>query len=70
MCSPSPDKIAKYTGREGSWEDVFGFDGAEFFTAYAIARYIDDIVAAAKKVTRLPMYTNVWLGEMHNRSQA
>lgn len=64
---PVPDKIAKYTGREGSWEDVFGFDGAEFFTAYAIARYIDDIVAAAKKVTRLPMYTNVWLGEMHNR---
>lgn len=62
-----PAEIATYAGRRGTWEEVFGFDAAEFFTSYAIARYIDEIVAAAKEVTKLPMYTNVWLGEMHNR---
>lgn len=64
---PVPEEIAACAGSKGNWKEVFGVDGAEFFTAYAIARYIDEIVVAAKKVTSLPMYTNVWLGEMHNR---
>lgn len=62
-----PGPVAEYAKKEGTWEKVFGFDGAEFFTAYAIACYIDEIVRAARDVTKLPMYTNVWLGEMHNR---
>ena len=62
-----PGPVAEYAGRTGTWEEVFGFDGAEFFTSYAIACYIDEIAQAARQVTKLPMYTNVWLGEMHNR---
>lgn len=62
-----PGEVAQFAGKNGTWEEVFGFDGAEFFTSYAIARYIDEIVVAGKEVTELPMYTNVWLGEMHNR---
>ncbi len=64
---PVPEPVEKYAGKGGTWEEVFGFDGAEFFSSYAIARYIDEIVVAAREITKLPIYTNVWLGEMHNR---
>ncbi|MCI8390386.1 MAG: DUF5597 domain-containing protein [Roseburia sp.] len=67
FCQPVPQPVAEYAGKTGTWEEIFGFDGAEFFSAYAIACYIDEIVAAAREVTKLPIYTNVWLGEMHNR---
>lgn len=66
-CREVPAQVAELAGKEGTWEDVFGFDGAECFTAYSIACYIDQIVQAAKEITKLPLYTNVWLGEMHNR---
>lgn len=64
---PVPAEAAELTGRQGTWEEVFGRDGAESFTAWSVARYIDEIVCAGKALLDLPMYTNVWLGEMHNR---
>ena len=49
--------------REGAaWQDTFGYYGAEAVTAYAIARYIDEICAAGKEIyPELFMYLNVWL---------
>lgn len=60
-----PQEVADFAGKGGCWEDVFGFDACEFFSAYYIAKYIDSITAAGKAVLDLPMYINVWLGEMY-----
>lgn len=60
-----PAEVAAFQGQQGTWEDIFGIDASEFFTAYYIAKYIDSITAAAKAVLDLPMYINVWLGEMY-----
>ncbi len=48
----------------GDWENVFGRHGAELLTAWSIARYTDRIAEAGKGVYPLPMYVNVWLGEV------
>ncbi len=48
----------------GSWQEVFGPMAAEAFSAWSVARYIDEIATAAKDVYDLPMYVNVWLGEI------
>ncbi len=48
---------------QGSWQEVFGWKAAEVFSAWSVARYIDEIAEAGKTVYDLPMYVNVWLGE-------
>jgi beta-galactosidase GanA len=45
----------------GSWPEVFGADADEFFHAWHIARYVEQVVAAGKKVHPLPMYVNAAL---------
>lgn len=52
---------------DGTWEEVFGFHGEEVCTAYAVAEYIDAVAAAGKEIYDIPVYVNVWLGEMYNR---
>lgn len=47
----------------GPWQEIFGQQAAEIFTAWSVGSYIDDIAAAGKGVYNLPMYVNVWLGE-------
>ena len=51
---------------EGSWSAAFGENADEFFHAYYIARYVDEIVAAGKAVYPLPMYLNVALRSPFN----
>lgn len=66
--SDVPKEVADWAGKgSGSWEELFGDDGAEFCTAYAFAGYINRLVQAGKEIFDLPVYTNVWLGEMYNR---
>lgn len=45
-----------------TWKDAFqnSLRGEEIFMAYKYASYIQYIVQAARKVTDLPIYTNVW----------
>jgi beta-galactosidase GanA len=47
----------------GTWAQVFGDDewGAEVFTAWHYARYVEALVAAGKKRYDLPMYVNAAL---------
>ena len=45
----------------GSWEEVFGDLGAEAFTAWHLARYVDAVAAEGKEAYPLPMYVNAWL---------
>lgn len=47
--------------QQGSWSEVFGVDADEFFHAYHIARYCDEVAAAGKAIKNLPMYINVAL---------
>ena len=49
------------TGVHGTWEQVFGADADEYFYAWAIARYVNEIAEAGKRVYPLPMYTNAAL---------
>lgn len=60
-----PAAAAVYADRQGTWEEVFGFYAAEYFTAFALADYIDYVASEGKKELDLPMYVNVWLGEMY-----
>ena len=62
-----PKNIATYAGVGGTWSQVFGFDADEMFTGYYTAKYIDEVAMCGKKELQLPMYINVWLGEMHSR---
>lgn len=45
----------------GCWKDVFGIDGAEYVTAYAVADYINEIAKAGKEIYNIYTYTNAWI---------
>jgi hypothetical protein len=48
----------------GNWTDLFGWQAGEFFSAWAVARYIDSVAEAGRAVYDIPMYMNVWLMEV------
>jgi hypothetical protein len=45
----------------GNWAEVFGREADEFFMAWHIARYVDQVAAAGKAELPLPMFVNAWL---------
>ena len=45
----------------GNWVDVFGRFGAEAFTAYSVARYIDQVAAAGNREYDTFLYINIAL---------
>lgn len=45
----------------GSWQQVFGPNADEFFHAWFIARFVDQVAAAGKAINPLPMYVNAAL---------
>lgn len=60
--APVPDALTQALNvKSGSWTEVFGADADEFFHAYSIARYVDEIAAAGKAIKPLPMNVNVAL---------
>ena len=65
--SSVPDMLVKKLGvKSGTWPEVFGKDADEFFHAYHIAIYVDEIAAAGKAVKPLPMNVNVALRNPFN----
>lgn len=61
---PIPEDLRKGLNKNaGTWQEAFGIEAAEAFNAYHIARYINEIAVAGKKVYPLPMYINVWTKE-------
>lgn len=50
----------------GTWPDVFGNDADEFFHAFHIASYVNEIAEAGKKAYNLPLYVNVALRNPFN----
>ncbi len=60
--SPVPTELTQKLGvGSGTWPQVFGKDADEFFHAYHIARYVDEIAVAGKAIKNLPMNVNVAL---------
>lgn len=58
---PVPQVVLSSLGKApGNWEQVFGANAPEVFSAYYTARYIEHVAAAGKRVFPLPMYINVW----------
>ena len=55
-----PQTVLTATHKQpGKWKDVFGSDADEFFYAWSIAKYVNEVAAAGKAVNPLPLYINV-----------
>jgi len=52
--------------KAGTWREVFGDDADEFFHAYHIAAYVNEIAKAGKAVYPIPMNVNVALRHPEN----
>lgn len=48
-------------GTSGSWSQIFGKNAEEFFSAWAIARYVEQVAEAGRAVYPLPLYVNAAL---------
>ena len=53
--------LAALKRRGGTWREVFGAQADEFFHAWNIARFVQQVAAAGKAVYPLPMYVNAAL---------
>ena len=60
--APVPQEFVKALGqRPGTWAQVFGKNADEFFQAYSIAHFVDQVAAAGKAACPIPMYVNAAL---------
>lgn len=67
---PVPDALLKKLGKSpGTWRAVFGTDADEYFHAWHIAHYIDQVAEAGKAVYPLPMLVNAALRGPFNPGQ-
>ncbi|MCC8536574.1 DUF5597 domain-containing protein [Xanthomonas codiaei] len=67
---PVPDELIKRLNKQpGTWAQVFGADADEFFHAWSIGRYIDQVTEAGKAEYPLPMYVNAALRGPFNPGQ-
>ncbi|MGE8279388.1 MAG: DUF5597 domain-containing protein [Stenotrophomonas sp.] len=65
-----PEALLKKLGKQpGTWREVFGADADEFFHAWHIAHFIDQVAAAGKAEYNLPMLVNAALRGPFNPSQ-
>lgn len=59
-----PPELLARTGKTGAnWTEAFGRDAELFFQAWHIARYVDSIAAAGKRIKPIPMYVNAALAD-------
>jgi len=59
---PAPAALVKAVGaKPGTWSQAFGKDADEYFHAWHIGRFVDQVAAAGKAVYPLPMYVNAAL---------
>jgi len=64
---PVPADLVKALDKKpGTWSQVFGKDADEFFHAWHIGRFVDEIAAAGKRELPLPMYVNAALRDPFN----
>lgn len=59
---PVPQRLVRaLRTRQGTWRQVFGQHAGEFFHAWNIASFVQQVAAAGKAVYPLPMYVNAAL---------
>ena len=59
---PAPAELVSALHKTpGTWAKAFGKDADEYFHAWYVARYVDQVAAAGKAVDPLPMYANAAL---------
>ena len=59
---PVPQKLVQALKKQpGSWRQALGADADEFFHAWHIARFVEQVTAAGKAEYALPMYVNAAL---------
>jgi beta-galactosidase GanA len=65
FAGPAPAELVKALGVKApsgaTWSEAFGRDADEFFHAWSIARFIDQVAGAGKKEYPLPTYVNAAL---------
>ena len=66
FAAPIPAELARRTGKSGTWTQAFGKTAERNFTAWHLARYIDEIAAAGQAELNLPMYVNAALSDAFN----
>jgi beta-galactosidase GanA len=60
--TPVPAELIKaMRAKPGTWREAFGKDADEYFHAWHIAKYVNEIAAAGKRELPLPMYVNAAL---------
>jgi beta-galactosidase GanA len=64
---PVPAALVKALKRApGTWSQVFGKDADEFFHAWYVASFVDQVAAAGKAEYPLPLYANAALRDAFN----
>jgi beta-galactosidase GanA len=64
FAGPVPAALVKRMGaKPGTWTQAFGAHADEYFHAWAISTYVDQIAKAGKAVKPLPMYVNAALAD-------
>lgn len=59
---PAPAALVKAVkAKPGTWSQAFGKDADEYFHAWYISRFVEQVTAAGKAVKPLPMYVNAAL---------
>ncbi len=48
----------------GNWTEMFGKWDEEYFAAYSVATYVNEIAKAGKEIYPIPMIVNVWLDKI------
>ncbi len=64
FAKPVPGDVLDAMGKssvQGNWGQVFGADADEYFYAWAIASYIEQVAKAGRAAYPLPLYTNAAL---------
>ncbi len=64
---PVPADLVKAMKKQpGTWAQVFGKDADEFFHAWHIGRYVDQVAEAGRREYDLPLYVNAALRDVFN----
>lgn len=59
--SEIPKEVAEEFNVSGNWENAFGENAGEYFSAYYFAKAVEKITVAGKKEYDIPHYANAWL---------
>jgi len=66
FAQPIPARLAKRTGKRGTWSEAFGAQADRAFNSWYVGTYVNEIAEAGKAIKPLPMYANAALAGPSN----